>query len=83
MISFTNVSNLRRPLEEGWDTPQSKSGDQSEIKSPPGPNLHKGSICLFARLSIFLPVLLVDNHPTAATQYQQQLFLSVIGRQKP
>jgi hypothetical protein len=51
IISLSEVSNLCRRLGEGWPDTENSLG-QMEIKSPPGPNLHTGSICSFKRLSI-------------------------------
>jgi hypothetical protein len=47
IISFCGLSNVTGCFFGGWDC-----GGQTETKSPPGPNLHTGSICLLGWLFI-------------------------------
>jgi hypothetical protein len=52
IISLREVSNLAIRLFEGSGDCED-CGGQTETKSPPGPNLHTGSVLLFRGLAIF------------------------------
>jgi len=62
IISAIELSTLVRRFEAGTGTSGDRSG-QTEMKSPPGPNLHSGSIGLFSRMFIFLQSALLIIAP--------------------
>jgi len=55
VISLNKLSNLPSWLWPGW-WDLTRCGGQTEIKSPPGPSLQTGSICLCGMLFTFLGI---------------------------